>query len=559
VADRTFLVLGGAGMVGFEVAHQVAIQLHPERVVLASLPEAGVASAVQRLQGLVPPDVQISGEWGDLFVREEFSRRPRQALFEDEACRRAVFDDLFGPVDAAYERSRLARLIAAWRPDVVIDAVNTATAISYQDVYTAAVIAERDIESLVAGRAVAPAQLARNVETLILSLSMSQLVRHVMLLDRALSEAGTRLYVKVGTTGTGGMGLNIPYTHSEDRPSAKLLTKTAVAFAHTGLLFLMARSPGRPVVKEIKPGALIGYADVGHRAIQERGHPVSLYAARAEALGGRLHLRLDPAGFSRQGELRLPIVDTGENGVFTKGEFEAITAMGQMEFVTPEEIARLCVQEIAGRNTGRDVISALDAAVLGPSYRAGVLRSRVLEEMRSLEDRTGTHSVALGQLGPPELSKLLWEAELLALAGGALRAVLAATPETLSRAAVALLESRPGLRDTIASLGLPILHPDGAALWRGPFLRIPEVAGEVQVEVGPGDCDRWAAKGWVDLRPANFARWQERLATMASARGGAAQPGSAGAAPETSISDHIEIGTVVAWVLSGEMGGYRIK
>ena len=52
----------------------------------------------------------------------------------------------------------------------------------------------------------------------ILSLSMTQLVRHVMMLDRALSEAGTRLYVKVGTTGTGGMGLNIPYTHSEDRP-----------------------------------------------------------------------------------------------------------------------------------------------------------------------------------------------------------------------------------------------------------------------------------------------------------------------------------------------------
>ena len=93
---------------------------------------------------------------------------------------------------------------------------------------------------------------------------------------------------------------------------------------------------------------------------------MSLYAARHEPLGDRLHLRLDPGGFARQAELRLPVVDTGENGVFTKGEFEAITAMGQMEFVTPEEIARLCVQEIAGRNTGRDVISAIDAAVLGP-------------------------------------------------------------------------------------------------------------------------------------------------------------------------------------------------
>jgi len=559
VADRTFLVLGGAGMVGFEVAHQVAARLAPERVILASLPAAGVARAVERLRSLVPPEVEVVGEWGDLFVREEFSRRPRRELFEDEACRRAIFEDLFGPLEAAFGRSRLARLVAAYRPDVVIDAVNTATAISYQDVYTAAAIAERDIRSLVEGHPVAHDELARNVETLILSLSVSQLVRHVLILDRALSDAGTRLYMKVGTTGTGGMGLNIPYTHSEDRPSAKLLTKTAVAFANTGLLFLMARSPGRPLVKEIKPGALIGYADVGHRTIEEKGEPVSLYAACEEPLGPRLHLRLDPAGFARRAELRLPVVDTGENGVFTKGEFEAITAMGQMEFVTPEEIARLCVQEIAGRNTGRDVISALDGAVLGPSYRAGVLRSRVLQEMQSLEEQTATHSVALGQLGPPELSKLLWEAELLALAGGTLPAVLAATPQGLSAAAAALVESRPGLRDTITSLGLPILHPDGARLWRGPFLRIPEVAGEVEVAVGTDDRDRWAAKGWVDLRSANFARWQQRLQAMAAARRGAAQPGSAGAAPETSISDHIEIGTVVAWVLANELGGYRIK
>ena len=559
MTDGTFLVLGGAGMVGFEVAHQVANSLRPRRVVLASLPADAVAAAVERLRGLVPPEVEIVGEWGDLFVREEFSHRPRRELFEDVACRRSIFDDLFGPLDAAYERSRLARLVAAHRPDVVVDAINTATAISYQDVYTAAVLAERDVVSLVEGGGVAPEQLARNVETLILSLSMSQLVRHAMILDRALAEAGTRLYVKIGTTGTGGMGLNIPYTHSEDRPSAKLLTKTAVAFAHTGLLFLMARSPGRPLVKEIKPGALIGYADIGHRPIQERGLAVSLYASRQEPLGGRLFLRLDPAGFDRRAELCLPVVDTGENGVFTKGEFEAITAMGQMEFVTPEEIARLCVQEIAGRNTGRDVISAIDAAVLGPSYRAGVLRSRVLEELRSLEERTGTHSVALGQLGPPELSKLLWEAELLALVGGTLPAVLAARPEDLSESSARLLESRPGLRDTITSLGVPILQPDAAGLWRGPFLRIPEVAGETEVAVGPDDRDRWAAKGWVDLRPANFARWQQRLQAMVSTRRGAAQPGSAGAAPETSLSDHIEIGTVVAWVLANELGGYRIK
>ncbi len=557
--DRTFLVLGGAGMVGFEVAREVANRFRPERVVLASLPEGEVARAVERLRLLIPPSVEVIGEWGDLFVRAEFAKQERRRLMEDEACRRAIFDDLLGPLDAAYGRSQLALVLARHRPDVVVDAINTATAISYQDVYSAAAFAERDSHTLLTGGDVDPAAFARDVETLILSISLPQLVRHVLILDRALREVGARLYLKVGTTGTGGLGLNIPYTHSEDRPSAKLLTKTAVGFAHTGLLYLMARSPERPVVKEIKPGALIGYADVGHRAIRERGGPVSLYSAQSERLGSTLRLRVDPAGFARCGDLRLPVVDTGENGLFTKGEFEAITALGQMEFVTPEEIAFLCAQEITGRNTGRDVVAALDGAVLGPSYRAGVLRARVLEELRVLEAESATHSVALGQLGPPELSKLLWEAELLAMAFGTLPAVLAVTPEEASAAAAGVLDREPGLRDTITSLGLPVLGPDGTMLWRGPFLRIPEVAGEVEVPLGPGDRDRWAAKGWVDLRPANYARWQERFRAMHSARAGAAQPGSAGAAPETTLSEHIETGSVVAWVLANELGGYRIK
>jgi hypothetical protein len=201
----------------------------------------------------------------------------------------------------------------------------------------------------------------------------------------------------------------------------------------------------------------------------------------------------------------------------------------------------------------------VDSSVLGPSYRAGLLRARVLDELRSLEESTGTHSVALGQLGPPELSKLLWETELLALGYGTLPAVLAASPEEISATTARLLEVRPGLRDTITSLGLPILHGDGETLDRGPFIRIPEVPGGDALPVTAEDRDRWAAKGWVDLRAENFATWQRRLRTIREARPGKAQPGSAGVTPETTIKEAIETGTLAAWVLATEMGGYRIK
>ncbi len=558
MTDSNFLVLGGAGMVGFQIAYRIATELNPRRVVLVGLRETEVEEAAEALAELAP-GVEVLGEWGDILVRDEFSRRPRRDLLADPSAREAIFSDLLGPFEPAFERSRLARLIREHRPDVVVDAINTATAISYQDVYTTAVLAKRDVDALQEGEDVAVENLAGHVESLILSLSVPQLIRHVRTLHHALVEVGTRLYLKVGTTGTGGMGLNIPYTHSEDRPSAKLMTKAAVGFAHTGLLFLMARTAGGPIVKEVKPAALIGYADISHRVVSERGEPVGRFRARRENLGSSLSLHLPADEFTREGDMALPVVNTGENGVFTRGEFEAITSLGQMEFVTPEEIAHLCVAEIRGANTGRDVIAAMDGAIIGPSYRGGILRARALEELRRLESETGTHSVALGQLGPPELSKLLWEAELLSVVAGTVDGVVDADPTRLAADLEALLRDRSDLVDTITSLGLPILSADGSEILRGPFIRIPEVPGEREVPVTAEDRDRWAEKGWVDLRPSNVERWQGRFTAMRKARLGKAQRGSAGVTLASYLPEGIEVGTVAAWVLANEHGGYRIK
>ncbi len=554
--DRTFLVLGGAGLVGAQVAEHIAHDLRPDRIVIASRTEDDVEKAVAALSRR-HPRVAFEGEWGDVFARDEFSKRDRAELLVDGESRECIFEDLLGPFDSAYGRSRIAALVGKYRPDVVVDAINTATAISYQDVYTSSIVAKRTVE---AGVTAADADKVEGaVESLILSQSVPQLIRHVMILDRALREAQTRLYLKVGTTGTGGMGLNIPYTHSEDRPSAKLMTKTAVAFAHTGLLFLMARTAGGPKVKEIKPAALIGYARVESRPILEAGEPVRRYAAREIALSDRLNVDMDEGEFEPLGMVVLPVVDTGENGVFTRGEFEAITSIGQMEFVTPEEIAQLVVEEIDGGNTGKDVIAAVDGAVLGPSYRGGVLRGQALEVLARLEQDTGTHSVALGQLGPPELSKLLWEAELLRAEYGSLAGVVATDPETAARALSARLASSPDMCDTMASLGLGILQPDGKRLIRGPRLRIPEIPGHRVATVTAEDRDAWADKGWVDLRPANIVRWQKRFEQMQAAGPPHPELGSDAVRLESYPFSGIEIGTVVAWVLANELGGYRVK
>ena len=253
------------------------------------------------------------------------------------------------------------------------------------------------------------------------------------------------------------------------------------------------------------------------------------------------------------------VADTGENGLFTKGEFEAITHLRQMEFITPEEIARQAVLEVKGSNTGYDVIAAIDSAVMNPTYRAGYLRHFALEEIAWLEKETNSHSVALGQLGPPELGKLLWEAHLLKLKFGTLSAVLERPAEVLSAETFALVEGDANLRQTITSVGLPVLTPDGCSLMRGPFIRIPEAPGLNAVRLTPENVEQWADKGWVDLRPKNFERWRERFNRMQREAQKLRGRGSAAITRQAYLSDGISIGAVVGWILNNEMDAYRIK
>ena len=557
--DENFLILGGGGMIGVQIVRQIARNLSPRHLVIVSLYEDEVREALAECRRDFP-GVRFTGFWGDVFLRPEWNeaRKTRGQLLEAPGHRAELFADLFGDVDAVYQRSQLVQLILEHKPEVVIDSINTATAISYQDVYTASALAKRELDTLVAGSGQIEAA-ARAVDTLLIAQSVPQLIRHVTLMQRAMTEAGTRLYLKVGTTGTGGMGLNIPYTHSEDKPSAKLMTKTAIAFAHTGLMFLMARTPGGPVVKEVKPAAMVGYADIARRAVREHGRPVYLFASRAEPLGPSLTLRQPEGEYQKLSELQMVVVDTGENGLFTRGEFETITHLRQMEFITPEEIARQVVLEIKGSNTGNDVIAAIDGAVMNPTYRAGYLRQFALEEAGRLEQETASHSVALGQLGPPEIGKLLWEAHLLRLKYGTLGAVIAQAAATLAAETYALVQSDAHLRQTITSVGLPILTPDGQSLIRGPFIRIPEAPVTNSAPLTPQNMDAWAAKGWVDLRPANFERWRERFHKMRAEAQRVRGHGSAAITREAYLSEEIHIGAVAGWIFNNEEGGYRIK
>ncbi len=552
--ERTVLVLGGWGLVGMAVCRRL-LQEGPKRLVLTSLRRPEAEAAAAELQRLFP-NVPIEARWGDIFLRSAWKELSREALLHDPATRAALIEDILGELDEQrLQHSALYELLTEVRPDIVIDCINTATAIAYQNLYASAYAAWHAVQH---GTGASEA-----VERLLTSLYIPQLIRHIQILYHSLLAAGTRFYLKVGTTGTGGMGLNIPYTHSEERPSRVLLAKSAIAGAHSLLLFLLGRTPGAPIVKELKPAAIIAWKRIAYDEVLFHGRPllrVDLPPEEALPLE-EVFPTSPPAALRRLEEpLRSVFIDTGENGMFSRAEFETVSALGQMELITPEEIAEAVVREILGGNTGHDIIAALDAAILGPSYRGGALRHVAIELLRQLERAHNTEGIAFEMLGPPRLTKLLYEAHLFRRAFGSMETVVEHTPEDLSASLWNLLCRDEHLRSQILTIGLVILLPDGHHYLRGAEVKIPSPKESHQCT--PEALERWCEAGWIDLRPLNMERWRQRFRLMLEAAQANGTDTSSAHGEWYLLWTHlptIDEGSVAAWILTHEEHGVRSK
>jgi len=564
IKNRTILVLGGAGLVGMAVCRRL-VEESPKRIIVAALPREEAEEGVATLRKEFPKKGKqfFIPWWGNIFLRTEFKDIPRDQIINDPEKRKHLIEDILGDLtDKSLMRSSLYSLISKHKPDVIIDCINSATAIAYQNIFNNA----RTTLQKSKLAEIKPADFVEATEKLLCSLYVPQLIRHVQILYRSMHLFKTKIYLKIGTSGTGGMGLNIPYTHSEERPSSVLLSKSSVAGAHTLLLFLMGRTPDAPITKEIKPTAAIAWKRVAHGEIKKHGKPVKLVDCPPKygfKLNQTLPLTLNNFAKPLNKTMKSVFIDTGENGLFSRGEFEAITTPGQMEFVTPEEIAEDVIYEIKGGNTGHDIINALDNATLGPTYRAGYLFQSAKNQIIELEKKYHTDSVAFEMLGPPRLSKLLYEGYLLKLSCKDMYDIAKTSPNILSRKIKKIIETNSLLRAQIISIGIPILLPDGKTLLRGDTIKIPVNKGEKEISVTKQKIDTWAHDGWVDLRVSNMKLWKLRIQEIFRMEKSIPENDTSSRFLNTAKYwnnfKEIDPGKLAGWIFSYEEKGMRMK
>ncbi|MBI2344090.1 MAG: short-chain dehydrogenase [Deltaproteobacteria bacterium] len=513
---KRVMVLGGAGLVGQAICRHL-IDEEVAELMIASLVEEDAIDSIAQLHAQFPDTAcRLTPLGGDIFAPLDLKDLPRTERLADPVHRARLTDLLLHPMrESILTQATLYQWCMEYRPEIILDCVNSATALAYSDVYSAAqqlrsAVDEQQSFDLLEGMS----------ERLCLALGIPQLIRHIQILWQSMLEAKTDFYLKIGTSGTGGLGITIPYTHSEGRDSQLLLSKAAIAGAHSLLLFLLARTPGGPIVKELKPTAYIGWKKIGFGPIVYRGKPFYLEDCPPEAAlpvrkgamarAGSLTPRYLTDDTGQPRPLEAPYIDTGENGMWSHHEFALVTDHSQMEFITPEEIAQVAVWEIQGRNTGHDIIAALDISTMGPTYRAGYMRGKALAQLRQLEEETGIESITF-ETGGPTVAKYLYEAYLLSRVFPNCEEMLQATPEQISEKTSALITTDVTLRSRIISIGIPILMPDGQRLLRGQTIHIPSkshLSGAQSAE--EADLEEWAAEGWVDLRATNWTRWMAR-------------------------------------------------
>jgi len=562
INGKKIMVLGGYGLVGKAVCDQILAK-NPSELVITSLFEQEAKEACDEFKNR---GAKLYPVWGNLFVRESFKDLSRSDLMDNPENRAQIINDVMDVLsEETLKSSYLYQIIEKYKPDVIVDCVNSATALAYQDIYTGYYRVKRELDKW-SDDTPPDGNLRAEMEKLLGTLYIPQLIRHVQILYEATRRFDVTSYIKVGTSGTGGMGLNIPYTHSEERPSRVLLSKTSLAGAHSLLLFLMARTPDAPNVKEIKPATAIAWKKVNYGEILRHGKPISLFDCKPESavkLGATLRNDQAVDCSPLNDTLKSVFIDTGENGIFSYGEFYTITSFGQMQFVTPEEIARNVVAEIEGGNTGRDIIGALDSSVMGSTYRAGYMRQAAIDMMEDLIEKNNESSVAFENLGPPRLSKLLYEAHLLKLAGGNLEGVLKFSVEELVEKTEKIIRTNNELRSRIISIGIPILLPDGKSLIRGPQIKIPVFKSSDELPVDDKNLDEWTYNGWVDLRKSNMKMWLDRLNIIKTELDNI-DPKDTSSHFHHGLGywkkeDNLHIGRLVAWIFVNEEKGERVK
>ena len=381
------------------------------------------------------------------------------------------------------EQSTIVTLIKKHKPSLIIDAINTATVLgnAYNPEYDLKFYLENPIDS---------------AKKLMVNDYTTKLINFVYSLKYGIETYGVKKYIKVSTTGLGGMGINMPYTHG-DNPKMNLSSALMGKISASGVLHQLLWNLEHTIgdnVSLIIPGTFVGYDSVKSEPIEtDKGLLFKRKAPKTYNLLKQDNLKYNDTMTKEY--LEFPVVRAGENHVYSKLELNVLTAIGQMEGITKEEVANKVIDCINGKSSN-DILVALNNAMLKPTYLGREMIYDINCNFKKINYDLG---IATGNLGVA-LSKKLYELFLIKSAYSTIEKLRKEKINNIVEK-VNMQLNKPIIEEA-NTLGIPILDYNNN-FYVGDYSLIPNSDYDDK-NINEENIEKWAKLGWVDLRKENI-------------------------------------------------------
>lgn len=468
----------GTGQIGKAILKEI-IKKNPKTIIIHNLTNKESKSVCENLKGKYP-NIKLISSFGNVFMPYSLKGLDNRKLYDKS---NEIIDYFYKEIDTdILEKSTIFTLVKKYKPDLIIDAINTATVLgnAYNPEYKMKCFKEDKVECC---------------KRLMVDDYTPKIINFVYSLKYAIETFNVKKYIKVSTTGLGGMGINMPYTHG-DNPKINLSSALMGKIAASGVLHQLLWNLEHikdDNISLIIPGTFVGYDSVKKEPIEtDKGLLYRRKVPKSYKIYNKKEIEYNDVITNKF--LEFPVVRAGENHVYSQLELNVLTAIGQMEGITKEEVANRVIDCIYGRSTN-DILSALDNAMLQPTYLG---REMIYDINNKFNSNDYTNGIATGNLGVT-LSKKLYELLLIKKAYPTITELKSCDINTIIKKINSMLDEK--LIEEIITLGIPIIDNEDN-FYIGDYALVPSEAEKD--EINEKNINKWANIGWVDLRINNI-------------------------------------------------------
>jgi len=495
----------GAGQIGTAVAVQL-LKSRPRRIVLHAYTPEEANEAVDKLKAMNCEGIQLIASSGDVFLPYSMKDTIDKKLLHSEDNMYKLLSYYYSePYPELLKEYSIYQLINKWKPDIIIDCVNTATVFG-DDCKGYLKHIKSNFQANIENT---PKQIKRVFSEYLADNFVPKLIHFVMSLKLGIEDFKVKKYIKVSTTGLGGMGMNLRFSHGDTVNyclSNAIVGKVAAAGMLHQLLLSLSHTPGFDI-SVIVPATCVGWEET---ALTEVENSLGKIRAVDSSAVRKLTIDKDIEGYGTvedEDYLKIPLVYAGENKAYSLCEIAALTAYGQMESVTKEEVAEAVIDNIAGMSS-KDLLAQMDLASIPSSYKGRRVRDITLNKLKTIENQSNIPSIVTGNLGPTTAKHICELYLLKKISDNSITKLLSMDIRELKeRVHNEILNNKP-IRVQILSVGLPILMDNDNVLI-GEKWMVPEEHEDFRIT--RDNIENWTQKGWVDLREKNLLWWKKEI------------------------------------------------